>query len=177
VQRLLVIDTSILYKFCEMNKHDRLKTHLQDSARITLEVEVEIRRNSKEVRHLGDLLTAPEWPTRVGLSPSQLQEVLDVADAERKVLGGFTKEDYGEISTVIWARDTCNIAIVDDKLGRHLAELWDVEYRRGHHLIPGMVHKGLLTLDEAVALWMRFQPSSTRQKCEAACERYRQDCQ
>jgi hypothetical protein len=169
VPGLVVIDTSCLWVFCLQKKHERLRTLLGDTARVTLEVDYEMRTNVPRVRHFQDLLEDPLWPERVALSQDQLVEVLQVAEDERRVLGGFTKQDLGEIATVVWARDTAGTAIVDDHLGRHLATLWGVQYKRGHHLIPAMVARGLLTSDEGWALWRRFLSQSTREEYEAAC--------
>lgn len=142
-----------------------------DSALITLEVEYEIHDNEKKVASLAELSVDPLWPARVALTPAQMDELLAVAKEQRRILGGFTKEDSGEISTAIYARDEKGIAVVDDDLGVALCRLWEVRFVKTHRIVAEMTKAALLTEREGWPLWRDCLRQTTREKYSLAVRR------
>ena len=83
-------------------------------------------------------------------------------------MGGFSKQDLGEIATVIWARDSRSSAIVDDGLARDLARRWSVAYSRTHSVVTAMVKAAHLSKAEAWAVWQDCWTHPDRRKFDSA---------
>ncbi len=148
----LIFDSSPLSAFARAGRLDLLAGRYADRAMWTVEVRAEIERGSKAYPPLRGVLDA-QWlgePVRL-TGPADLQEIERI----RWALGGRSsrpRQHLGEASTIVLARRTSAVAVLDDRDARRLAEALKIGFTGTLGIIRAITRDGLLDADEAWAI-------------------------
>jgi hypothetical protein len=121
--KLVLLDSSPFFRFCEGGQVINLAAYLGKRAHITLEVAGELQRKSSQYTDL-KTLERMKWPpadNKLELTSQLKQELLDILRAIQEP-GDHPMKHAGEISTVLMAQYLGGeLIVLEDRDGRQLA--------------------------------------------------------
>lgn len=173
---LVLLDASPFYRFCEAQVPPELASYLRHNARITPEVDGELRRGASGQHHVGlRYLQRAQWPPVTELLPAEQQRrFLDYTRAARQK-GDLPEKHAGEITTVLTAVHLgADIVVIDDLFGKRLARIEGQPRLSTAQLAAEMVVQGALGDEQGFRVFDLSTPDAAgRPDFERACERAR----
>lgn len=170
--KVVLLDTSVFYRFCDAQLIPTLKPYLGTSARITREVSRELFVAPLDGVHRDlSMLQAPSWPKKTGQVPrpllpeanrlkdeARLQEAREKGVALSSIPG---HKHAGEVTTVLMAQHLrAGLVVIDDTFGKDLARARRVPRISTAQLCLQMVAMGALSDNEGFAVFDVSTPAS-----------------
>jgi hypothetical protein len=169
--RVILVDTSVFYRFCDAGLLSPLKSYLASRARITREVgrELFVAPLDNVHRDLASLQNPP-WPKKTGQVPTPLRPEANRLKDEARLREARAKgvdvaeipayKHAGEVTTVLMAEHLgANLVIIDDDFGKSLARARKVPRISTAQLILQMVIDGRLSEDQGFAVFDLATPA------------------
>jgi hypothetical protein len=149
---LVLLDASVPHRFCDAQLLPELIRYLRDNARVTPEVQDELRRNARREDYAGlRLLERANWPSPTDVLPPEMRVEFEHIRRAVQQLGDPPERHIGEISTVLMAQHLgADLVIMDDDLGKRLVRKKRLSRISTAQLVLEMVVEG--ALDEAQGL-------------------------
>lgn len=172
----VLLDTSAFINFADGGALFQLSAYLGRRAAVTLDVDVELRRNAAgrfpALKTLGML----KWPTGEPLAlPPELLADADALRTLHSAPGAHEDANRGEIATALLAgRLGDAIVIMDDELGKRLCRTRGVPRLSSAQLVAEMVAGGALDDETGARVFDASTPHGVgRREFENAVERAR----
>jgi hypothetical protein len=144
--RLVLLDASVPYRFCEAQILPELIRYLRANAWVTPEVQDELRRGAKRSEHAGlRLFGAAGWPQVTDVLPPVLRREFEHVRRAVQEPGDAPERHAGEIATVLMAGHLhADLVIMDDDLGKRLLKKKRLARISTAQLVLEMVAGGVL---------------------------------
>ena len=143
---LVLLDASVPHRFCDAQLLPELIRYLRDNARVTPEVQDELRRNAQRAEYAGlRLLERTSWPTPTDVLPPALRVEFEHTRRAVQEPGDPPARHVGEIATVLMAEHLgADLVIMDDELGKRLLKKKHLSRISTAQLVLEMVVAGVL---------------------------------
>ena len=150
--RLVLLDASVPYRFCDAQLLPELIRYLPSNACVTPEVQDELRRGSRRAEYAGlRLLEATAWPTVTDVLPPELRGEFEHIRRAVQEPGDPPERHIGEIATVLTAEHLhADLVVMDDELGKVLLRKKRLARVSTAQLVLEMVAGGALDLSQGL---------------------------
>ncbi len=153
--RLALLDATVPHRFCEAQMLPQLITYLGASAKVTPEVDGELKRSARSDRFAGlRLLERASWPDVTDVLPGPLRNQFEHYRRAAQQPGDPPTKHIGEITTVLMAVHLkADLVILEDELGKRLARKHRLDRLSTSQLAVEMVVYGALGEDEGLLVF------------------------